>query len=108
MEIQTTPETRLLRKILKDNYGVALNEAMLNEIDLVYFSQKREAISTVAMYRLINFVLFLALFLIAWIFGQSWWFVSVNGLLAIYNFVHLFVNWKQYKQMDRINRVDAK
>ena len=104
MKEQTTAETRLIRKVFQEKFGVKLTLEQLDQIDIVYFSQKREMVYDIGIYRGINLCLFFILFIVALFLTDSWFFKIVLLLLTFYNEVHLFQTIKKYKALDRDNR----
>lgn len=104
MKEQTTAETRLIRKVFQDKFGVKLTLEQLDQIDIVYFSQKREMVYDIGIYRGINLCLFFILFIVALFLTDSWFFCIVLLLLTFYNAVHLFQTIKKYKALERDNR----
>lgn len=104
MKEQTTAETRLIRKVFQDKFGVTLTLEQLDQIDIVYFSQKREMVYDIGIYRGINLCLFFILFIVSLFLTDSWFFKIVLLLLTFYNAVHLFQTIKKYKAIDRDNR----
>ena len=104
MKEQTTAETRLIRKVFQDKFEVKLTLEQLDQIDIVYFSQKREMVYDIGIYRGINLCLFFILFIVALFLTDSWFFKIVLLLLTFYNAVHLFQTIKKYKALDRDNR----
>jgi hypothetical protein len=104
MKEQTTAETRLIRKVFLNKFGVKLTLEQLEQIDIVYFSEKRERVYDIGIYRGINLCLFFILFIVAMFLTDSWFFKIVLLLLTFYNAVHLFQTIKKYKALDRDNR----
>lgn len=97
--VTTTPEQRLIKRNFERIFEIELTEEQLTVIEQVYQSKLKESKKDIAIYRGINFCLFLLLFVLALIFTGSWLFRIVLSFLTLYNFVHLWTTIKQYRRM---------
>lgn len=97
--INLTPEQKLIKRNFERIYGTELSNEQLIVINQAYQSRFKEAKKDIGIYRGINVLLFIILFVLALIFTGSWVFRIILSCLLFYNIVHLWINIKEYKSM---------
>lgn len=92
----------VLFKHFKGVYNIVLSDAQLDDIQEIFHDLRRQSIFNIGFYRFINFALSMVVVCV-WFFVQDehmkWFFLIVWIVFAIYNFIHLGVNYVQYKRV---------
>lgn len=91
-----------LRQTLRLQHNVKLTEPQLNTILEIFEQSRRSNILNVAFYRVINMAIGLFgvvfFFLIRETWAERWFFVIFALIFAIYNGIHSFASYFQYKR----------
>lgn len=98
-----------LYSTFSQRYGIKLTPEQLDEIELLFHDQVTTSSVTVGVYRFINFSLGIC-FLTVFFFLRGtkvseWLFVIIWSLFVIYNLIHCWNNYRDYKRLNHYRKI---
>ncbi|QHB40958.1 hypothetical protein HWC99_gp27 [Flavobacterium phage vB_FspS_tant8-1] len=101
-----------VRTSMKKKFGIELTKEQTEMIDEIYIEQKRNQIFKRAIYRFMNASFSIFSIILFLIFKQfhvgfaNWFFFAVFVLFFIYNLIHCFKNYVDFKSIKAKEKFD--
>lgn len=109
--MNTKQQRYVLFRHFKLQYNIHLTDANIDDIQDIFHELRRQSVFNVGMYRAINFVIAL-IFIIVWFFMpnkmMSWFWLTAWVVFAIYNLIHTFINYIEFKRIRIPERLSDK